>query len=208
MLRREARRGKGGWVWVGREGRYCCCCRYCYCYRSHCGCGPPGGFEPPAPEGRLSRGGGWEIQARCEMRDARQCGVLRRASPTLRGRVRISKPQHIPMVCAARGALPGPYMTRQGFRGMLTRRLGRGQAEHRSSPLPSVPDTGAALQRRSRDDRPPRRRSARLRRVLERDQPQSSSGGWPNRSITLDSRRACCLCSTNRGFSSVEKTAP
>jgi len=74
VLRREARRGDGGRV--GEEGRcYCCCCCYCcrygccYCYRSHCGCGPPGGFEPP-PRRVPSNGGrvgdGSEMRDRCE----------------------------------------------------------------------------------------------------------------------------------------------
>ena len=87
MLRREARRGEGGRV--RGQGRYCCCCRYCYgyCYRSHCGCGPPVGSDPTVPEGRLSHGGGWDIQARCEMRDARErepAGAARRRRDEIR----------------------------------------------------------------------------------------------------------------------------
>ena len=91
MLRRAARRGGCGRV--RGQGRYCCrCrCRYCYgyCYRSHCGCGPPVGSDPTVPEGRLSHGGGWDIQARCEMRDARErepAGAARRRPNEIHGR--------------------------------------------------------------------------------------------------------------------------
>ena len=81
MLRRAARRGGCGRV--RGQGRYCCCCRYCYgyCYRSHCGCGTPVGSDPTVPEGRLSHGGGWDIQARCEMRERERERESRQVPP-------------------------------------------------------------------------------------------------------------------------------
>ena len=58
--------GVGGGVGgeVGASRRRCCC----YYYRSHCGCGPPGGFEPPHPEGCPPTEGGWDMEARSDPR--------------------------------------------------------------------------------------------------------------------------------------------